>query len=279
MRRVFGMTLVALASVIALPPATLRAASLRPSTVLGWRAYVHATEARITRELASEAGFLAQDFSPSPDWDRRSLMAGRVGIVRVSTPGVDGSAIAVPEGMVHHWRGSVFIPDASVDQVLARVAHPGPGDIAQDDVIGFRVLDRGPGSLRLFLRLRRTQIVTVVYNTEHAVRYTRHGAGRATSRSVATRIAEVAAPATPDEWERPLGEDRGFLWGLNSYWRYEQAPGGVLVECESISLSRAVPSLVRGAVRPLIDQVARGSMERTLLAMRDRFARKPSQGD
>ena len=279
MKRVVGVTMVVLAGAIALPPATLRAASLRPATLLGWHAYVHATEARIARELESDAGFLAQDFAPSPDTDRRSLMSGHVGIVRVSTPGADGDAIAVPEGMVHHWRGSVFIPGASVDRVLARVANPGPGDVAQDDVIALRVLDRGPGSLRLFLRLQRSQIVTVVYNTEHAVQYTRHGDGRATSRSVATRIAEVAAPATPDEWERPLGEDRGFLWGLNSYWRYEQVRGGVLVECESISLSRAVPSLVRGAVRPLVDQVARGSMERTLLAMRARFAGRPSQGD
>jgi hypothetical protein len=141
------------------------------------------------------------------------------------------------------------------------------------------VLDRGPGSLRLFLRLQRSQFVTVVYNTEHAVRYARHGERRASSRSIATRIAEVVEPASPNEWERPVGEDRGFLWRLNSYWRYEQAGGGVLVECESISLSRTVPSLVRGAVRPLIDQVARGSMERTLLAMRARLSNTTSQGD
>lgn len=279
MTRVAGIAMMVLAGAIASAPATLRAASLRPETVRGWDVYVRATEARIARELASDAGFLAQDFSPSPDTDRRSLMAGHVGIVRVSTPGADGGAITVPEGLVHHWRGSVFIPRMSVDQVLARVANPGPGDIAQDDVIDLRVLDRGPGSLQLFLRLQRSQIVTVVYNTEHAVQYTRHGDSRASSRSIATRIAEVAAPATPNERERPLGEDRGFLWGLNSYWRYEQVRGGVLVECESISLSRAVPSLVLGAIRPLIDQVARGSMERTLLAMRARFAGTPSQGD
>jgi hypothetical protein len=121
--------------------------------------------------------------------------------------------------------------------------------------------------------------VTVVYNTEHAVHYTRHDDRRASSRSVATRIAEVAEPATAREWERPLGEDRGFLWGLNSYWRYEQVGGGVVVECESISLSRTVPSVLRGAVRPVIDQVARGSMERTLLAMRARFTRATAQGD
>jgi hypothetical protein len=72
-------------------------------------------------------------------------------------------------------------------------------------------------------------LVTVVYNTERAVRYARHGHTRAWSRSVATRIAEVAEPA--GRWERRL----------NWYWQYEQLAGGVLVECESISLSRAVP--------------------------------------
>ena len=56
------------------------------------------------------------------------------------------------------------------------------------------------------------------------------------------------------------------------YWRYEQTENGVIVECESISLSRAVPSLLAGTVRPLIDHVARGSMERTLSSMRVRFA-------
>jgi hypothetical protein len=69
------------------------------------------------------------------------------------------------------------------------------------------------------------------------------------------------------------------LWRLNSYWRYEQIATGVLVECESVSLSRTVPAIARSAVRPLIDQVARGSMERTLAALRARFTTAVSQGD
>jgi hypothetical protein len=121
--------------------------------------------------------------------------------------------------------------------------------------------------------------VTVVYNTEHAVRFGRDREGRGWSRSISTRVAEVAEPATPREWERPLGEDRGFLWRLNSYWRYEPVTGGVLVECESISLSRSAPALVRGAVQPLIDSVARGSMERTLLVMRARLRRASVDGE
>jgi hypothetical protein len=273
------MTAVVLMGLLAMPPTALRAAGLRPETVMGWDAYVRATEARIARELASGEGFLAHDFLPAPESDRRALVAGQVGIVRLATPGAGGRVIDVPDGMVHHWRGSVFIADTSVDRILARVADPRPGDITQEDVIDARVLGRGPGSLRLFLRLQRSQIVTVVYNTEHTVLYTRHDDRRASSRSIATRITEVAEPSTPRERERPLGEDRGFLWGLNSYWRYEQVGAGVVVECESISLSRTVPSLLRGAVRPVIDQVARGSMERTLLAMRARFTRATAQGD
>jgi hypothetical protein len=44
--------------------------------------------------------------------------------------------------------------------------------------------------------------------------------------------------------------------------------GGVIIECESVSLSRTVPSVVRYIVGPLIDSTARESMTRTLEAVR-----------
>jgi hypothetical protein len=92
--------------------------------------------------------------------------------------------------------------------------------------------------MRIYLRLQRQRFVTVVYNTEHTVTFTRFGNTRAASTSTATRIAEVSDPDTPQERELPLGDDRGFLWRLNAYWRYEEVAGGVIAECESISLSR-----------------------------------------
>jgi hypothetical protein len=267
-----------LLAVFASAPVAGAVGPLRAETVTGWDGYVRATETRIARELSSADGFFAMDFSPSRQAERAALASGEVSVDKVSTVGADGREMEVPEAMVHHWRGSVLVPGASLDEVLAQVADPDVDHPAQDDVVSARVLERGPGSLRLFLRLQRSQLVTVVYNTEHAVRYSRLGRTRASSRSIATRIAEVAEPSTPRERERRPGEDRGFLWRLNSYWRYEQTGAGVLVECESISLSRTVPALARGVVRPVIDQVARGSMERTLLAMRSRFTRAFSQG-
>jgi hypothetical protein len=59
---------------------------------------------------------------------------------------------------------------------------------------------------------------------------------------------------------------------LNSYWRYQAVPGGVLVELESLTLSRSVPWGAGAVVRPLVDQVARESISRTLQALRLRFA-------
>lgn len=267
-RRWVGVVVVCLA--VTAPG--VEGAQPQSATVTAWNAYVQATEQRIARELASPEGFLAQDFAPSPAATRAALKAGGIGVVRMASLDRSGGDIAVPDGMVHHWRGSVFIPGVTLDEVLARVANPTAQDAAQEDVLDLRVLERGPGTLRLFLRLQRSQLVTIVYDTEHAIRYVRHSRTRASSTSTATRIAEVVDAGTRRERERPAGEDRGFLWRLNSYWRYEQTENGVIVECESISLSRGVPSLVASAVRPLIEHVARGSMERTLSSMRVRFS-------
>ena len=96
--------------------------------------------------------------------------------------------------------------------------------------------------------------MTATYDTEHDVRFTRLSPPSATSRSVSTSIAEVG------------GSDRGFLWRLNSYWRYQQMPDGVLVDMESLSLSRNVPAIVRPVALPIVNRVARESMVRTLTA-------------
>jgi hypothetical protein len=127
--------------------------------------------------------------------------------------------------------------------------------------------------MRVFLRVQRTKFVTVVNNTEHTVTFRRHGPTRASSTSTATKIAEVESPNTPRERELKPGDDRGFLWRWNSYWRYEEVAGGVIAECESVSLSRDVPAVVSYVAGPLIRSTARESMERTLATMRTRFGK------
>jgi hypothetical protein len=230
---------------VASPPAG--AATLTPPALAAWNACVATTEERIGRELAS--------------W-HRSLVVDEP---RGTTTGVDG-------GTISQWRGSVFLPGVQLETLLKRLRHPREQGPHQEDVLAVRVLDRGPDSLDLFIRMTRTKIVTVTYDTEHHVEYRRHSPTRASSRSVATRISELDDVADPEGSGKTPGEDRGFLWRMNAYWRYEQVKGGVIVDLESITLSRGIPLGLGTVVRPLISRVARESMSRTLDNIRRTYA-------
>jgi hypothetical protein len=243
------------------------AARLKPEAETGWTRYVAATERRIAGELAAQDRFLALDFTSLAHADRRALLSGEVVVHGAESLDASGESIDVPSALVHHWRGAVFVPRVTVTGILAKLQS---GDLLthQEDVLKSAILERSPGKLKVYLKLQRSKFVTVVYNTEHVVTFTRISSTRATSQSVATKIAELEDANTPAERELPVGDDRGFLWKLNAYWRYEDVNGGVIVECESISLSRTVPAVVRYVVGPLIDSTARESMTRTLEAMR-----------
>jgi hypothetical protein len=247
------------------------AAHLYPASVSAWTVYVTATERRIERELGSRDRFLGTDFTPDAAADRRALLAGGIVVHKVETRDDRGDEIEMPSALVHHWRGAVLIRGVTLDGVLSTLQGGAPRP-RQEDVLASSVIARGPDWMKIALKLQREKFVTVVYNTEHVVTFHRDGPARASSASTATKIAELADPNTPTERELPPGDDRGFLWRLNAYWRYEEVPGGVMTECESISLSRSVPAVVRWLVHPMIESAARESMERTLNALRDRFA-------
>ncbi len=274
----YRITLWALmsAALLLVPGASLiEAAELHPETVEAWDAYVKATERRIAKELASPEKFLALDFQAEDKvrQERSKLFMGEIRITDVKSLDADGRKIKVPDGMIHHWRGSVFIPNVTLDDVYARVENPTIEDTRQDDVLDSTVFERTPESLKLYLKLQRSKIITVVYNTEHRVRFQRPDLDKAWSRSMATKIAEIENPNSGDEREKPEGHDRGFLWRMNSYWRYQQAEGGVIVECESMTLSRSIPAVIKYFVNPMINKVARESMHRTLDSMRTRLIR------
>jgi putative flippase GtrA len=209
---------------------TVASAAPSSATVAAWDRYVAQTEKRLDPARRTAAG------SPS--------------VIEA-----EGSSIGVEGGTVSDWRGAVFIPNVTLDEVLTRLQYPGTAP-PQDDVLSSHVISRRPGSLRVSVRIVRHAIVTVTYDTEHEMTFTRRTPTVATARSVATRIEEVG------------DGDRGFLWRLHSYWRYEQVDGGVWVELQSLTLSRTVPALVRPIASPVVSRIARESTVRTLEALR-----------
>jgi hypothetical protein len=242
-------------------------AELRPETVEGFQRYVWATEARVRKQVARPDGFLYIDGLSQP---RRSevqqlMKQGKIFIERLESRDASGNVIGAPGGLIHHWIGDVFIPGASISQVLNLVedyAHH--QDVYQPDVVRSQLLSHNDDDFKVFLRFREKKVVTVTMDTVHEVHYSRLDSAHWYSQSVATRIAEVENPDKPNEREKPPGHDSGFLWRLNSYWRFAELDGGVYVETESISLTRDLPTGLGWLVGPFVTSVPRESLERTL---------------
>ena len=246
--------------------AALAAARLQPEAAMAWNGFVTTIETRIKGELQAPNGFLALDFTPDAAEARRTLLSGELVVEQMSGP-----ALGAPSSHAEHWRGAVFIQGASAMRIVDGLEQGPP---PSEDVVRSTVLDRGPGWMEVSMRLRRKAVLTVVYDTDHIVTFTRESATRATSTSKAIRIVEVADADTPQEHVVPASDDRGFLWRLNAYWRYQDVVGGAIVECESITLSRDVPLVVRFLVNSIVERTARESITRTLIAMRTRFAQR-----
>ncbi len=265
--RKLGLLLALLLFPLSSAPA--RAAKLQSETLAAWETYKRLTEARIEKELASKSAFLVRDFfDVRVTQEILSKIPTGVFVREMETKSEEGGKIEIPKGLVHHWYGTTFVPGAKVEELLAWVQDYDRHQDYFEEVEDSRLVSREKDVFDIVLRLRRKKILTVHYNTDHEVSYRSVGTGRAASRSEATRIAEIDSPGTPREREKPLGDDQGFLWRLNSYWRFLQEDSGVAVECESISLSRTIPLPIRWMVEPIINDVPRESLEAALLPLR-----------
>ena len=249
----------------------LPGAELRPSTLSAWETYVRLTEQRVAAELEDGQKFLSSDFLPGsePLTTRSLLRSGQVSIRRMKTGGQNGTEVPVPDGMIHHWLGGIRVPGVSLESLLQWVQDYDGHERYFMEVEKSQLLSREGPEFRIFYRLRRKKVITVYYNTLHTVIYRPQDSRRASSRSFTTKIAELEDPGTAAEKENPVGTDRGFLWRLNSYWRFQEEDGGVFVECESVSLSRSIPFGLSWLIKGYVESIPRESLENTLTSIRN----------
>lgn len=249
------------------------AATLKPRTLAAWQSYVQQREAQIDKNRVNGRHFLWLDEDSSR---RGKVRAGEV----VVDDWVDGPSREIPEGMIQDWVGAVFVPGAIMSDALGLVQdYDNHKRFYGPEVVDSRLRDREGDRFRVFLRLLKRKVITVVLNTDHDVRYFPVSASRVHSRSVATRIVEVDNPGEPGEREMPPGNDNGFMWRWNSYWRFEERDGGVYVECESISLSRSVPFGLNLMLEPILRSLPRESLEHTLVNTRKAIQQSHGTGN
>ncbi len=157
---------------------------------------------------------------------------------------------ATPGALIHHWVGTVFIPGVSLSRVLALVEdYDRHAEYYKPEVAQSKTVEHSGDDFKVHYRLRKKKIITIILDTDYDVHRKFLDAARAYSNSYSTRIAQVEDAGEPDEHELPVGKDGGFLWRLNSYWRFFDSGRGVYVQCEAISLTRDIPHRARLAGR------------------------------
>ncbi len=252
------------------------AAELDPSTIAAFDRYVRLTTARMAAEVEPGAAFLRLDGQPEKLRQDRldKLKRGQVVIDKLETR--DGSkSIDVPNGLIHHWIGVAFIPGATVDRAVALLQdYDHHAEIFSPAVAASTLLSREGDTFRVRLRFFMKQVISVTMNTENEARFFRPAADRAYSQITSTRIAEVEHPGTPREAEKPVGRDSGFMWRLNTYWRFLQRDGGTYIQCESITLSRDIPYGLGWIVGPFVTSIPRESLTFTLARLRSELTQR-----
>src|SRR5688572_5754165 len=163
-----ALLMCALLPLLAMPAA---AAELKPQAREAWTKYVRLTEAR--REQEQNNGFLWID--RLPEAQRKAAMERvRRGETVIEGPETreSGREIEAEDALIHHWIGTGFIPGATLKQTLALIQdyekHP---TYYAPDVEQARILKRDGDAFDVFIRFRKTKVITVVVNTWHRAVY------------------------------------------------------------------------------------------------------------
>jgi hypothetical protein len=197
--------------------------------------------------------------------DRDRVRQGEV-VIEKLVPALDTDP---PGGMLHDWRGSAFAPGAkAADFERLLRDFPAYSKVYEPEVVKAAILSQQGDHYTVTMRVKQKHVITVVMDTAYDVAFGKTDAqpvarrGWSTSRS--TEIKEIENAGT--DKERALGpkEEHGFLWRLNTYWTYEERDGGLYLQIESVSLTRAIPAGLAWAVRPFVEGVPRESLEFTL---------------
>jgi len=255
----------------------VHAVELHQKTVAAFNRYVAESERVMATTASDPARFLWID--RLPEAKRRTTLdivrRGEVTIERQETR-IGGKKIDVPDGIIHHWLGVAFVPKGSIDTAAQLLLdYDRHADIFKPAVPRARTLSHSGDAYRASIRFYMKKVISVIVNTEFDTKYTRVAPTLATIYAVSTRVAEVEDPDTPQEHEKPVGEGGGYMWKMNTYWRLEEADGGVYLQCESISLSRSIPFGLGWLIGPFVTSIPKDSLDFVLNKTRQTLAATP----
>jgi hypothetical protein len=249
---------------VLLAPTLSNAVELKPDTLQAWDAYVGAAKMRMEERASGQAPFLWVD--EKPDWVQRV----RVGELLVA-PVNSNNPRKVPHGLIHHWIGAEFLPNAKLDDVMRVLDdYDRYKDFYQPMVVKSKLLERTQDHEKVTLLMTQKAFsVTAAVETDNEVQIVRLDGNRVYSLSDAVRVQEIAHYGQPGEHALPEGHGPGYVWRTFSVSRLEQRDGGVYVEMETIAMSRDIPVALRWMLKPLVEALPQKILLATLTNTRD----------
>lgn len=238
---------------------------LNPQTVLAFDTYIRAAETAMEQAPESDS-FLWSDCDAKRD---HQVRAGKIPAQFWS----GSQPLNVPLGLIHDWIGAAMLPGATVDLTLGLIQdYDNHKNIYRPDVIDSKMISRSGDDFKIYLRLLKKKVITVVLDTDHDVHYSRLSPSRCLCRSYTTRITEVQDAGQPNETILPPDFGHGFLWRLYSYWKFLQRNEGTFIECRAISLTRDIPASLKWVIQPIIRSLPRDALVNTLASTRAALA-------
>ena len=243
----------------------LRAADLQPETLKAWESYVESADQSMKSRLIANHPFLWIDEDP-----RR-----RVQLIKKDEPQVapdnGKTAVPVPNGLIHHWVGAVFIPHTTLDRVLSTTRdYDHYKDYFNPAVIQSEAVARSGDEDRFsILWAAKVLFISAGVDAQCLAHSVRVDDSRSYKVSVTTKVQEIQNYGQPDEHKVAPDQGNGFIWRLYTINRYEARDGGVVLEIETIALTRDIPSSIRLFVAPVVKRVSRNAMLLSLRQTRD----------
>lgn len=204
--------------------------SLEPKTIRAFDEYVRDVDTQVTARAANP----------------ESLAGRPAGVVAIN------AGLSVRHGLIHDWAAVTFLPGVRKDKAVAVLEDFARHSSIYPEVVEGRLEKRDGTRIVGVHRLRKKKVLEVNLHVRYQLDILPAPANRYASRSVATEIVEAG---------HSPGHDRGFLWRLQSYWTLEETKQGLWMEVRSVSLTRDVPHGLGWAVRPIVKELPRESLE------------------
>lgn len=260
----------------------LTAAELRSQTLVAFERYVRLTEARMKRDRDQPGKFLYIDSLARSTRNQimTEIQRGDVYLTELQTRDAAGHRLGAPDGWIHHWFAVMYVRGATVREAVNVIQdYDQYAKFYKPDIVRSRVLRHADNNFLVYVRLqKKTPWLTVSLDMDSDVHYYFAGPRRAYTVSHSTRIMQVEDAGLPDEHTDLPGQGGGYIWAMDSYWRLEQDRGGLIVEWESVALSRNPPLALRWLIRPFVRGAIRSTVRAMLIRTRELIQARNRRG-